>query len=99
MSNNNSRHDYLCKRLRRTKADWQNPEQELLNHAADALEKLEADNAALLTKVRQCLTMTRSEAQLLAGEMTAGEWRTVSAILVNRIKVIDAMREGKHEST
>lgn len=57
MSNNNSRHDYLCKRLRRTKADWQNPEQELLNHAADALEKLEADNAALRGIIKDCVTM------------------------------------------
>ena len=28
------------------------------------------------------LTMTRSDAQLMAGEMTAQEWRTLSAVLV-----------------
>ena len=30
------------------------------------------------------LSLTRAEASLIAGEMTAGEWRTVSAVLRQR---------------
>ena len=37
------------------------------------------------------LSMSRSEAQLVAGEMSAQEWRTVSAILVNRVFAIRAL--------
>lgn len=43
--------DTVAERLRRGPGDWQNPEQALLNEAADAIERLEAERDAAVAKV------------------------------------------------
>ena len=47
------------------------------------IDAIKADKLIALGKYEAAamLNLTRSEAQLMAGEMTAQEWRTVSAIL------------------
>ena len=47
-----------------------------------------------LEEVAIACAVTRSGAQLAAGEMTAQEWRTVAAILRWRQDAIRALRDG-----
>lgn len=46
---------------------------------------------AMRERCAQLLNITRSDAQLMAGDMTAGEWRTVSAVLRSRAAAIRAL--------
>lgn len=41
----------------------------------------EPDRDTVIKECASLLTLTRSEAQLMAGEMTLQEWRTLSAVL------------------
>ncbi len=41
----------------------------------------EDERKACIASCAGCLCLSRSEAQLMAGEMSAQEWRTVSAVL------------------
>jgi len=47
-------------------------------------------NAEVREECARMLNLTRSEAQLMAGEMTAQEWRTVAAVL----KALQARMRG-----
>lgn len=57
-------------------------------HDECAVAQIKGAALAMRERCAQLLNITRSDAQLMAGDMTAGEWRTVSAVLRNRAAAI-----------